>query len=232
MVAPTLHPTNIRDETIGGITYHIQGELVPVLMVELTQQTSVYFEHHVLLWKDPNLLIKIKTVAGATKRMLAGLPIFITGTQGQGHIALSRDGVGQICAIHLEKDQGIQVREHQFLAATWNMKYGFNRVKGLSNMFWGNSGFFVDYFVATNGPGVVWLHGYGNIFEINLKPGEVIDVEPSAWVYKDPSVKMQTRIQRLTAGFFGAGGRLLVNRFCGPGRLGIQSMSMYVLEKQ
>ncbi len=231
MGAPVLLPTNIRNETVAGLTYHIQGELVPVLMVELSQQSSIYFEHHVLLWKDPRLLIKIRAVAGATKRMLAGLPIFITGTQGQGHIALSRDGVGQICAVHLHKGQTLHVREHQFLAATWNMKYGFTRVRGLSNMFWGNSGFFIDSFTAQNDTAVVWLHCYGNMFEINLAAGEVIDIEPSAWVYKDPSVKMQTRIQRLTAGFFGAGGRLLVNRFCGPGRVGIQSMSMYVLDK-
>jgi hypothetical protein len=52
MAVPTLLPTNTQNETFGGVTYHIQGELVPALQVELSN-TGVYFEHHVLLWKDP-----------------------------------------------------------------------------------------------------------------------------------------------------------------------------------
>lgn len=227
MSVPSLLPTNIRDEQVGGITYHIQGELVPILMVEVSK-ASIYFEHHILLWKDPRVHIKIKAVSGAFKRMIAGLPIFITGTEGTGHIALSRDGAGHICAIHLQQGQAIEVREHQFLAATDNVSYGFTMVKGIANMLFGNTGFFVDQFRAEKGTGVVWLHGYGNVFEVVLQPGEQIDVEPSAWVYKDPGVKMETKIQRFSAGLFGANGQLTINRFTGPGRLGIQSMSVYM----
>ena len=35
MAVPTLLPTNTQNETFGGVTYHIQGELVPALQVEL-----------------------------------------------------------------------------------------------------------------------------------------------------------------------------------------------------
>jgi hypothetical protein len=31
MAVPTLLPTNTQNETFGGVTYHIQGELVPAL---------------------------------------------------------------------------------------------------------------------------------------------------------------------------------------------------------
>jgi uncharacterized protein (AIM24 family) len=231
MAAPRLVPTNIRDEVIGGITYHIQGELVPALMVEL-REGSIYFEHHVLLWKSPRLLVKLKKVSGAFKRMMAGLPIFITGTDGQGHIALSRDVAGHIAPIHLEEGQAIELREHQFLAATDNVSYDFTLVKGVTNMFFSNSGIFIDRFTSRRGTGVVWVHGYGNLFEINLQKDQQIDVEPHAWVYKDPTVKMETKIQRLTAGLLGAQGQLLINRFTGPGRLGIQSMSLYTTGEQ
>jgi uncharacterized protein (AIM24 family) len=38
---------------------------------------------------------------------------------------------------------------------------------------------------------------------------------------------METKIDRLTAGFFG-GMNLIVNRFTGPGKIGIQSMYLHM----
>ncbi len=78
------------------------------------------------------------------------------------------------------------MREHQFLAATGNVEYGFMRMKGVSNMLLGGTGFFVDHFTAQHGDGIVWVHGYGNVFEVTLAPGEQIDIEPGGWIYKDP----------------------------------------------
>ena len=46
------------------------------------------------------------------------------------------------------------------------------------------------------------------------------------WLYKDPGVRMETKIDRLSSGLFG-GMNLIVNRFTGPGRVGIQSMYMH-----
>ena len=36
MPIPVLRPTAARAETFAGVTYHIEGELVPVLHVELS----------------------------------------------------------------------------------------------------------------------------------------------------------------------------------------------------
>jgi uncharacterized protein (AIM24 family) len=116
------------------------------------------------------------------------------------------------------------VREHQFLAATSNVDYTFERVRGISNMLLGGTGFFIDKFTSDSAQGVLWLHGYGNVFEKVLGPGESIDIEPGGWLYKDPSVRMETVADRLTSGFFGAGLNFILNRFTGPGRVGLQSM--------
>src|SRR5207302_9345102 len=80
---PVLLPTGVRDETFGGVTYHVEGELVPVLQVELAGM-PIYFEHHVLLWKDPRVEIGVKSLKGAFKRALAGIPIFMTEAKGPG----------------------------------------------------------------------------------------------------------------------------------------------------
>ncbi|WP_017460287.1 AIM24 family protein [Dyella ginsengisoli] len=225
---PVLMPTTARAETFGGVTYHIDGELVPVLTVDVSQ-TAVYFEHHILLWKHPQVAISLRNMRGSLKRMMAGMQIFVTEARGPGMIAFSRDGAGHIVPIHLEKGRELHVREHQFLAATQSIDYSFERVKGFSNMLFGGSGFFIDKFHSHAGDGILWLHGYGNVFEKVLAPGESIDIEPGGWLYKDPSVRMETTVDRLTSGLLG-GMNLVLNRFTGPGRVGIQSMYMHYPE--
>ncbi len=226
LTRPALLATTARNETFAGLTYHLDGELVPVLTVELTTGIGVYFEHHILLWKNPEINISLKPIKGALKRMMAGMQVFITEASGQGQIAFSRDGVGHIAPIHLQPGQELHVREHQFLAATAGIEYTFERVKGVSNLLFGGTGFFVDKFHCTQGEGILWLHGYGNVFERTLAPGEQIDVEPGGWLFKDPGVSMETTFQRLSTGMF-AGMNLALNRFTGPGRIALQSMYLH-----
>ena len=40
------------------------------------------------------------------------------------------------------------MREHQFLAASGNIDYTFERVKGVANILFGGTGFFIDKFKA------------------------------------------------------------------------------------
>jgi uncharacterized protein (AIM24 family) len=227
MAVPVQLPTSLRDESYGGVTYHIEGELVPVLQLELGQ-VPAYFEHHVLLWKDPTVQIGVKTLSGAFKRAFSGMPIFITEAKGPGRIAFSRDGVGHVFPIHLRSGEAIDVREHQFLAATANVDYTFSWTKGVSNVLFGGTGLFIDRFSCPRQEGVLWLHGYGNVFEMRLEAGEQIDIEPGGWVYKDPTVEMQTQVQRLSTGFLASAGQIFWNRLTGPGRIGLQSMCLFV----
>jgi uncharacterized protein (AIM24 family) len=223
---PKLMPTACRDETFGGVTYHLEGELVPALTVELGA-VPVYFEHHILLWKQPSVQIGYAPFKGLAKRLLGGMQVFVTEARGPGMISFSRDGAGHIIPIHLEHGQSLDVREHQFLAATSNVDYSFKRVRGISNLLFGGTGLFIDTFHAARDNGIVWLHGYGNVFEKVLAPGESIDLEPGAWIYKDPSVQMTTNVQNIATGWFG-GFSFTMNRFTGPGRVGIQSMYLHM----
>ncbi len=229
MERPKILPTQAADETYANVRYHLDGELVPMLTVEMPPGGAVYFEHHVLLWKHPGVNIGIRPMQGAFKRMMAGMQIFVTEAQGPGQIAFSRDGAGHIVPMHIKAGEELHVREHQFLAATANIDYTFERVKGIANLLFGGTGFFIDKFHGHKGDGVLWLHGYGNVFEKVLAAGESIDVEPGGWLYKDPGVRMETNMARLATGVF-AGFNLVLNRFTGPGRLGLQSMYLHMGE--
>jgi uncharacterized protein (AIM24 family) len=92
----------------------------------------------------------------------------------------------------------------------------------------GRNGFFIDHFMATNSEGIVWGHGYGNVFEVTLAAGEPIDIEPGGWIYKDASVSMETQLQKLSTGLFASAGSFVWNRFSGPGRFGVQSMYVHM----
>jgi uncharacterized protein (AIM24 family) len=225
---PELLPTEVENGRAPGVEYRIQGELVPVLHLRMDGSIPVYFEHHVVLWKEPNVEIAIRPMKGVFKRMVAGMAIFMTESRGPGEIAFSRDGAGHVFPIHLAPGQAIEVREHQFLAATGHVDYAFTRIKGVGSMLFGSSGFFVDRFVAAHQEGVVWLHGYGNVFDKMLAPGEIIDVEPGGWIYRDESVRMEIKTFGVKTGLFGGGGALVFNRFTGPGRVGIQSMYFHL----
>ena len=227
MAIPVLNPTSVRDETYGGLTYHVEGDIVPVLHLQL-QHIPVFFEHHILLWKEPHVEIGVMSLKGAFKRIIAGMPVVMVQAVGPGNVAFSRDGAGHVFGLHLGMGQSIDVREHQWLAATTTLEYTFNRVKGIANMMFSGTGLFIDTFTCHAPEGILWLHGYGNVFTVTLGPGEQIDVEPGGWIYKDRTVTMDTVVQRLATGLFGSGGQLVFNRFTGPGRVGIQSMYMHL----
>jgi uncharacterized protein (AIM24 family) len=223
MHLPEPIPPAVSDESFAGVTYHIRGELVPELQIEVGD-ASVMFEHHVMLWKQPQVEVQLRKLPGAIKRKIAGLDFFVTRTAGAGRIAFSRDSAGQCVPLHLSAGQGVDVREHQFIAATDSVDYSFERVKGIQNMLAGGSGFFIDKFRAPNEDALVWLHGHGNVFVVALDEGEQIDVEAGSWLYKDPTVKLEAVTMGLKSGMFGGGGKLTWNRFTGPGRLAIQTM--------
>jgi uncharacterized protein (AIM24 family) len=222
--------------TVGDSTMRIEGELVPVVDVELGSSTSIYFEHHILLWKQPNVRLGFMGLKNAGKRFFAGLQIFISTAQGPGNIAMSREAPGQIVALKMRPGQVVDVREHQFLLATQAVNYDFYWQTGLANVFFSRSGLFIDRFTATQEEGLLLLHGYGNVFEKQLGPGEQLDVEPGAWLWKDASVQMDTVTVLQSGGggglmaalgAFVGGASLVMNRFTGPGRLGLQSMTYH-----
>jgi uncharacterized protein (AIM24 family) len=231
---PRILPTQIAEGVAPGVRYRLEGELVPVLHMTLDGTVPVYFEHHVLLWRYPTMHFGLHPLKpGLARRVFAGMPIFLLEADAAGELAFSRDAPGHVVALHLQPGEGVIVREHQFLAATGHIEYDYTRIKGYRNAM-NSGGFFIDQFFAGSAEGVVWVHGYGNVFEKVLEPGETIDVEPGGWVYRDQSVEMLARRQS----FAGAGGGFKArvaaaetmvhfNRFTGPGRVGIQSSYYY-----
>jgi uncharacterized protein (AIM24 family) len=210
----------------GSSTCQVEGEIVPVADVSLAQGDAVFFEHHVLLWKDESVAMSVMPTPGGAKRALGGMPFVVSVASGPGRVAFSRDATGEMVVLPLHPSMELDVREHAFLAASHTITYSFVRMKGLTNLLHGGGGMYLDRFVTTGAPGLLLLHGYGNVFERSLEPHESILVEPGAFLYKDSSVSMEVEQQKLKTGLFGRGAMYLA-RMTGPGRLGIQSMYVH-----
>ena len=219
----------IKDMTeieFSNSTCQVEGEIVPVAEIKLGPGDSIYFEHHVLLWKDENVPMGVMPLSGGLKRALAGMPFIISTATGPGRIAFSRDATGELVVLPLHPGHELDVREHAFLLASHHISYDFIQVKGLKNILFGGQGMFMDRFVTGSTPGLLIVHGYGNVFERVLRAGESILLEPGAFLYKDSSVRMEVEFQQLTTGFFG-GTNMALAKMTGPGRVGIQSMYVH-----
>src|ERR1700735_2296854 len=171
----------LRDMTefsFSSSTCQVEGEIVPVAEIHLGPNDSVFFEHHIMLWKDENVPLSVLQLPGGMRRAFAGMPFIISVATGPGRIAFSRDATGELVVLPLPPGAEMDVREHAFVLASHQIGYSFVRVKGLTNILFGGQGMYMDRFITAGSPGLLILHGYGNVFERTLKPGESIMLEP------------------------------------------------------
>jgi uncharacterized protein (AIM24 family) len=217
----------LRDMTefrFSGSVCQVEGELVPVAELALAPNDWVYFEHQVMLWKDEGVPLSAMQTGGGFRRMLGGMPFVLSVASGPGRVAFSRDAPGELVVLPMPPGIELDVREHAFLLAAGSVGYSFIRIKGLANILHGGNGMYLDRFVTGPAPGILMLHGNGNVMERMLRPGEKILVEPGGFLYKDASVQMQAVQQELKVGLMR---KMYLAEMTGPGRVGIQSMYVH-----
>jgi len=216
---------------IGASTCQIEGEYVPVCDFNLARGDAVYFAHHTMLWRDLSVTLQTLPLKGAMRRMLSGMPIVMTEAVGPGHIAFSADVPGEVVAIPLQRGRSIHVREHVFLAATRSIQYDWHLCAAY--FYTGKSGGddapephypigrFLDDFTAVSDHGLLLLHGGGNVFTRELAAGEWLLIKPSAFLFKDPTVRIGMCMDT-TPGVIQYQ-QILWMQLVGPGRIGVQS---------
>jgi uncharacterized protein (AIM24 family) len=220
--APKLR--DMSEFRFSGSTCQVEGELVPVAEINLAHQDGVYFEHHVMLWKDESVPLSSLRTAGGLKRTLGGMPHIVSVANGPGRVAFSHNAPGELVVLPLHPGMELDVREHAFLLASHSIQYSFVRIKGLANMLHGGSGMWMDRFVTAQYPGLLMLHGNGDVLERTLRPGEKIMVEPGGFLYKDSTVQMQAMKLPVKINMMN---HLYMAEMTGPGRVGIQSMYVH-----
>lgn len=225
----------------GNSHCQIEGKYVPVADMNLAAGDTVYFTHHVLLWKDLPVTVRAMSLRGAWKRLFAGLPLIMTEAVGPGHIAFSHDAPGEIVALPLQPGQALDVREHTFMVATSQVTYDwfntnvwFRTKSGDETETHYPVGMFMDRFYSPQTPGLVLIQGKGNIFTRNLAHGETILIKPTSLLFKDPSVQMNLHFEK-PGGTWRSwrtwGDRYVWLRLYGPGRVALESAFAHFEDK-
>jgi uncharacterized protein (AIM24 family) len=217
----------------GHSTCQIEGSYVPVADMTLAEGDGVYFNHHVLLWFEPGVVVRGMSLKGAWKRLRAGLPLIMTEAHGPGRLAFSADAPGEVVALPLQPGQSVDVREHVLLVATSQVAYDwftsgiwFTTGSGDDRETHYPLGQQMDRFTAPSAPGLLLLHGAGNVFVRQLAAGETVLVKPTSLLFKDSGVEMQLHIESArqnSSSFFTRIQRHVWVRLTGPGRVAVQS---------
>jgi uncharacterized protein (AIM24 family) len=184
----------------------VDGTVVPVVDVELGGGDAVFFEHHVMLWKDEQTAMAVMDTPGGMKqRLLSGMPFVLSVAYGPGRVSFSRDAPGEIVVLPVDPGTELDAREHAMLVASVGLNYSFERLQGVRMMLAAGSGMYLDRFAAVDAPGLLVLHGFGNVLQRELGEGETVQVEPGAFLYKDSSVQMELVTQVFDSAAGGAG---------------------------
>ena len=204
MAVPSFYSTEARNETFGGVTYHIEGELVPALHLELSSM-GVYFEHHILLWKDPWWRWKSNPPV-AFKRLLAGMPFLLTGARAGTHCVQSRRRGPRLRPAPGARFVGgrarTMARRHQTASNT-----PFTRVQRRGEYAAGRHGdFFIDTFsCAVGARGFYGSTATAMCLKVTLAAGarRLTSNRAAGFMGRPQCVQMQTIFQKLTTGLFG-----------------------------
>jgi uncharacterized protein (AIM24 family) len=193
--APRLR--DLTEITFGASRIQIDGTVVPVADVELGDGDSIFFEHHAMLWKDDDTAMSVMDAPGGMRRMLGSLPFVLSVATGPGRVSCSRDAPGELIVLPVDPGQELDVREHAMLLASSSLTYSFEKLPGLKATMAVGSGMYLERFVASGSPGLVILHGYGNVLDRRLGQGETIEVEPGGFLYKESSVSIEVQTHKL-----------------------------------
>jgi uncharacterized protein (AIM24 family) len=215
----------LRDLTqihFGSSSVQIDGDMVPVAEMTLDVADSVFFEHHAMLWKDETVPMSVMSTPGGAKRLLGDMPFVLSVARGPGRLAFSRDAPGELVVLPIDHGVQLELRGHALLVASATLTYSFSKVPGLKTMLMSGTGMYFDRFEATSAPGLLVVHGYGNVLERTLAAGESLHVEPGGFLYKEASVGMEVITINIGGGE-GAKGMAAAKDMAGRGFRGLKA---------
>jgi uncharacterized protein (AIM24 family) len=192
----------------------------------------MYFSHHQMLWADGRVVLGNQPLKGAWNRKMAGLDVIMMQATGPGSLALADNTPGETIVVPLMPGRTVDVREHRFVMASLNVTYDWFQTGVWYTTRSGDetethypAGMYMDRFAATDRPGMLMLHGHGNVFVRDLAAGETILLHPGSFLWKDSAVGMIMHLERPASGGWFSGWQPATPwlRLSGPGRIAVSS---------
>jgi len=230
MTIPDL-PTvpEISGQAKSGLQYHIIGTVQQTLAVNLQPGQTIFSDAGAMSWMTT--AVNMNTTAagglgGMLKRAVSGASAFIidfAATGGPGQAAFSTDFPGKILPIELDAGQSVIMHKHAFLCAEKSVGLDVFFTRKLGAGLMGGEGFILQ---KLTGPGMVFAELDGDGVEYNLKPGEIMKVEPGHVAMFEGSVAFDVQMIKGMANILLGGEGLFLATLKGPGRIWLHSMTV------
>ena len=208
------------------MNYQIQGDNLPVVLINLEAGEQVRTEGGGMSWMTPNM--KMETSGGGLGKMfsraVSGESIFqniYTAEGGPGMIACASSFPGSIKAFEVGPGNSIILQKTSFLASVGNVDLSIHFKKKLGAGLFGGEGFIMQ---KVSGQGVAFAEFDGSVIEYDLQAGQqmVIDTGNLAAMTESCTMDIQT-VKGLKNIAFGGEG-LFNTVVTGPGHIWLQSM--------
>ena len=205
--------------------YEIKGGEFPVVICSLSDGESMITERGSMVWQTPN--IKMETRGGGVGKMFArafsGDSMFqnIYTAQGDGVIAFGTSFPGRILPMRISPDNELVMQKRSFLASTPGVRLEVVFNKKLGAGLFGGEGFIMQ---RLSGEGLAFVEIDGDVFEMELAPGEQLIADTGNVAGFEASVQMDIRqVPGLKNKLLGGEG-LFNTLLTGPGKVWLQTM--------
>lgn len=210
--------------------YEIKGGEFPVVICSLSDGESMITERGSMVWQTPN--IKMETRGGGVGKMFArafsGDSMFqnIYTAQGDGVIAFGTSFPGRILPMRISPDNELVMQKRSFLASTTGVRLEVVFNKKLGAGLFGGEGFIMQ---RLSGEGLAFVEIDGDVFEMELAPGEQLIADTGNVAGFEASVQMDIRqVPGLKNKLLGGEG-LFNTLLTGPGKVWLQTMPIAVV---
>lgn len=207
--------------------YQIQGETLPVVIMELEANEQIITEGGGMSWMSPNMKMETSSGGGLGKmfgRALSGESIFqniYTAQGGPGLLACASSFPGSIKAFQITPDKPMIFQKSAFLAGEAGVTLSVHFKKKLGAGLFGGEGFIMQ---RCDGNGIVFAEFDGHVVEYELAAGQqiIIDTGNLAAMSSSCSMDIQT-VPGVKNMLFGGEG-IFNTVVTGPGHVWIQTM--------
>jgi uncharacterized protein (TIGR00266 family) len=221
------------------VDYHIYGNEMQFVEIELDPQEAVVAEAGGMMFMDQD--IQMETIFGdgstekssffgsimnAGKRLLTGESLFMTVFHNQGmgkeKVAFGSPYPGKIIPMHLAEMGGEMIAQKDaFLCAAKGVSISIAFQKKIARGLFGGEGFIMQ---RLQGDGWAFIHAGGTIYERELHIGETLRVDTGCVVAYQPTVDFDVQyVGNIKSAVFGGEG-LFFATLKGPGKVWLQSL--------
>jgi uncharacterized protein (TIGR00266 family) len=209
--------------------YEIYGTTMQTLDVKLAGGEAVYTESGGMAWMSGDIEMSTSTRGGLLQglgRKLAGESLFMTTYTcrgASGLVTFTPEAPGKVLPFTLEAGQSLICQRDSFMCAEDSVQLEMHFRKKLGTGLFGGEGFVLQ---KVTGPGMVFLEVAGEMREYDLKPGQVMRVDPGHIALYEPTVKYDISMVKGATNILFGGEGLFLATLTGPGKIWLQSLPL------